>query len=375
MSEIERRYDIDWIRIIAFFILIFYHVGLVFTPWHFHINNKVSSPDLESFLLLINPWRLPLLFFISGVGVRFAFKKRSSLKFLKERSIRLLLPLIFGILVIIPPQTYFERLAMGENFSSFLEFYPSIFTTGVYPKGNFTYNHLWFVLYLYIYCLFALPLFLFLNRNQERIEQALIWLCTKNRIYLVSLIIFISELILRPHFEDTKNVTNDWANHSFYFLFFISGYIYSYKLILWKYLKENVWKSLILAIFSIFLFIILRFLFVYYSFDESTGVILYYSSRPFIAWLWILAIIALADRYLNKSSALLSYLNRGVYPFYILHQTVLIASAYYIVQLEIHFALKLVILIILTAFGSLVPYEYLIKKGKILRLLFGLKNK
>lgn len=120
-----RRHDIDAIRVIAFGLLIIYHVGMFFVPWDFHIKNNVIYPDLLYPMYFLNQWRLPLLFVISGMGVYFAFQKRTGGQFALERTRRLLVPLIFGMLFIVPPQIYFEYLDQGI-FSGryFFDFWP-----------------------------------------------------------------------------------------------------------------------------------------------------------------------------------------------------------------------------------------------------------
>jgi glucans biosynthesis protein C len=67
----ERRLDLDWIRIIAFGFLIFYHVGMLFVPWDFHVKSAHIVPGLEPLMLTLNPWRLFLLFLVSGAATRF----------------------------------------------------------------------------------------------------------------------------------------------------------------------------------------------------------------------------------------------------------------------------------------------------------------
>ncbi len=163
-----RRYDIDWIRVIVFDILIVYHVGMFFVPWDFHLKNNVIIPWFIKPMIFINLWRLPVLFVISGMGTRFAFSKRTGKQYIIERLKRLLIPLIFGILIIVPPQVYLERLSKGENFSSYFNFYPHFFE-GLYPTGNFSWHHLWFLPYLLFMSLVATPLFIYLKKENNRI--------------------------------------------------------------------------------------------------------------------------------------------------------------------------------------------------------------
>ena len=109
-AAMERRYDLDWIRICAFGVLILYHVGMYYVTWDWHVNSPHASHALEPFMLLSAPWRLSLLFLVSGAATAFLWDRcgRDGGRFIGPRSWRLLLPLLFGMLVIVPPQSYFE---------------------------------------------------------------------------------------------------------------------------------------------------------------------------------------------------------------------------------------------------------------------------
>ena len=98
----NREYGLDWLRVAAFAVLIFYHSGMMFVPWEFHIKNHETRDTLTRIMLFFNRWRLPLLFFISGCGVVFSLRRRELAKFAAERVRRLLIPLVFGMFVIIP---------------------------------------------------------------------------------------------------------------------------------------------------------------------------------------------------------------------------------------------------------------------------------
>ena len=168
----ERRYDIDWIRVIAFDFLIIYHVGMFFVPWEYHIKNNEIVDWLRWPMMFVNQWRLPILFVVSGMGTYFALKNKTGANYIKERFTRLFIPLIFGILIIVSPQIYVERLAQGKISGSFIQFYPQFFQ-GIYPEGNFSWNHLWFLPYLLLMSLVATPLFLNLRKEGNNFLKSL----------------------------------------------------------------------------------------------------------------------------------------------------------------------------------------------------------
>lgn len=119
-----RRYDLDWLRVIVFGLLIFYHVGMFFVPWGWHIKNNVIYDWLTIPMWFLNQWRLPILFIISGMGTFYALRKRTGKQFAMERIKRLYIPLTFGMLFIIPPQVYIERMVQNQFSGSYFDFWP-----------------------------------------------------------------------------------------------------------------------------------------------------------------------------------------------------------------------------------------------------------
>jgi glucans biosynthesis protein C len=151
MNQItERRYYIDWVRVLAFFLLIFFHCAMPFVTYNWEIKNKDTSPGLSRLVWWLHQWRLPLLFFISGVGIHFSLKKRSVLLFARERFVRLFIPLVFAMLFTIPLQVYFEKLQRGKISGSYAGFYPGVWNFIPYPEGTLSWSHMWFVVYLFV---------------------------------------------------------------------------------------------------------------------------------------------------------------------------------------------------------------------------------
>src|SRR5262249_7739397 len=152
-----RRVDLDWVRIGAFGLLILYHVGMFYVPWNWHIKSAHTFPALEPLMLALNPWRLALLFLVSGVATRFMLRKSAVGTLLRARSSRLLIPLGFGMLVIVPPQAYIQIVEALGYTGGFVDFYLKhyfAFGKAFCPNPCIilpTWNHLWFVAYLWVY--------------------------------------------------------------------------------------------------------------------------------------------------------------------------------------------------------------------------------
>ena len=371
----EHRYDIDWIRVIAFDILIVWHVGLFFVSWESKVQwdlplkNNVQVNWLLWPMLFVRQWRLPVLFVISGMGTRFALSSKSGLKYMKERFIRLFVPLIAGILIIIPPQVYLERLNQGLADVSFLNFYPSIFQ-GIYPEGNFSWGHLWFLAYLFIMSILALPVFLLLRKHGQGIFKAVGKMLKKNPLSLLlfALPLIPIEILLEKKFPLTMALTNDWYAFSFYMYCFIVGFFLAN-------IGNSSWTA----------FIRIRYLTLFSGAVASVVVILMLEKgestlwiqvlKPVNVWLWILTIFGFSAKYLNKKSDLLVYRNNAVYTIYILHFTIMLFLGYLLKDNSIYYGLKMVIMFIGTFGFSLFFYEYFIKRIAFLHPLFGIKRK
>ena len=363
-----RRYDLDWLRVLAFALLILYHTGLVFVGWKFHIMSKTTSPALDLPMEFLNQWRMPLLFVISGVGVTFALARRTAGQFAGERVQRLLLPLIFGMCVVVVPQVYYQRLSEGAHYTSLLDFYPHYFN-GAAPKGNFTWNHLWFIAYLLPFSLLGLPLFLQLRKPGAQPFLAWLnqWLGRNGNVLLFALPLILIQLTLRPYWPDTRNLVSDWFNFAFYLTLFIYGYLLGPLTGFWQAAERQRYLLLALGLAA--------FSFYYWGDDYYYALIgdaIKRAVQGFNCWCWILVCVGFGRRYLNRNSPLLQRANEAVFPFYILHQTVLIVIGYYVLQWPATNAAKF-LLIALGTFGFTLLLYLVIERFTVLRLLFGLK--
>jgi hypothetical protein len=192
----NRQAYLDWLRIASILAVFFLHSSMAYvSEWEWHLKNAQTSNLLMEVNFWLGRFRMPLLFFISGTVTYFMLQRRSTGAFIGLRFRRLFIPLVFGMLVIVPPQVYLERLTQGFK-GNFFDFYSSIFTTGAYPKGNLSWHHLWFIVYLFLYDILFAPLFKWIM--SESGKQRLSFfnrLANKKWIYLLMLpaiIIFTS---------------------------------------------------------------------------------------------------------------------------------------------------------------------------------------
>lgn len=368
----ERRYDLDALRVIAFGLLIFYHIGMFFVPWEWHIKNNVIYHWIEVPMLFLNRWRMPLLFIISGMGVALSLQRRTTAAFSRERLQRLLLPLVFGILVIVPPQVYVERIAYNQFSGSYFDFLSTQAYHGEYPKGNISWHHLWFIPYILVYSFMILLLHRYFKSHPNAKIFTFIQrqMAGKWSIYTLLLPLFLMECFLDPFFPVTHALVGDWYNFTYSFTLFVYGYMFiqyqkTFFTTVQTYYKSYLYTGIVC--FTVFIWIV-------YTFED--GYTRHYIEASFNQvnmWSWLLFLFGVAAKYLNQPNAFFAYCNTAVYPFYILHQTVIVVLAYFLIEKPWGLATKFGLLTLGTALSCWLLYDLLIKRFKLLRLAFGLK--
>lgn len=379
METKERLYELDWLRVIAFFLLIFYHTGMFFVPWDFHFKNSQTSELFELWMTPLNQFRLPLLFIISGIGSYFVLSHRTIGGFFKERSVRLLIPLTFGMFVIVPPQMYFEYQFKGANYNSYFEFYNKVLEFIPYPKGSFSWHHLWYIIYIFVYSAAALPLLKYLRSDSsERVKKAVLnFFSKRNMIYLAVLPALIVYYWLAWQFPTTHALWGDWYNLTYSFIFFLYGIIIISVKGLWDVIEQQRKVSLVIAAipFSFLWLFVWGPTFEIMPEEGITFFIIYGALKNIFLIGWLFTIFGYSRKFFVKPNKLLIYSTEAVYPLYILHQTVMIVLGYYIIQMQLSILVKFVLVVVSTFGGSLLIYELLIKRIGFIRVLFGLKSK
>lgn len=357
------RYDfLDWLRIIAIFVLLFFHTGMLFVGWGWHIENAQTIDALKIPMDIAHRLRMPLLFVIAGAGMWFALGRRSGVEMVRERSLRLLLPLVAGMFLIVPPQIYFERLFRGQWDGSYIAFMlERVLQLQPYPQGDFSWHHLWFIIYLYVYALLLLPALLWWRRNGKVLQPGT-WL------YALALPLAINEALLKPLYPESHKLIGDWYIFNHYFLLTLYGCLLASMRSVWDWFAAKRQLSLGLGLV---LFGVATLLFRFGIVERDTP------TDAFIAniftWLWLMAFIGYGRRYLSFSNRLLRWSRDASYPIYILHQTIIIAIGYWIIQQPWSPWTKFGVVVTGTLAICVVLYEG-IRRFPPTRLLFGMKT-
>jgi len=309
------------------------------------------------------------------MGTSFALAFRSGTIFAWERITRLGLPLILGMFLIVPPQVYIERLYTNEFTGSYWEFLSTgAFVNGIYPVGNFSWHHLWFLPYLLIFSIILIPLFIHIRNHPHStlIQKTKGLLGRTYGIYLMVIPIWLVEVFMEPFFKETHALIGDWFALSYYVLFFFMGFLFiSCQEEFWIAIQKIKRMALFFGVIC-FTLLLIRWHFI------EDGLLVHISEallKIINIWSWIFVLFGYAAQYLNQKSLVLQYCNTAVYPFYILHQTVQVVLCYFIFNKTWNLGIKSFILIIGTFFICWILYEGLIRRINILRPVFGLKGK
>lgn len=386
----QRHYDLDWLRTLAFGLLILYHIGMYYVAdWGWHIKSDVTSEALQNLMILTNQWRMSLLFFISAMALALAQQRNSRLSLFRLRSNRLLIPLLCAMFIVVVPQVYFEALSQQLIEPGYLSFWWQYINPNTEllrdhhsPIGLLTWNHLWFLPYLWCYSalvlLFAGPLNRLATAN---------WLQAMPGRYAFLLIISCMMLVwltLRAQFPSTHALLDDWYNHGKYMLVFIAGYLFARQGSWWQQVIRYRRYFLQAALLCYSLIIADRNgVFGSLPDNEITLILrlIFSAVLSLNHWCWILALVGYAGRYLNrptnkldKNGSLLHYSNNAILPWYMLHQTLIIVFAVWLKPLALPAGIEATVLIVLTCLGCWAGYE-LIKRFWLSRWLFGLKVK
>jgi glucans biosynthesis protein C len=368
----ERLFFLDWLRIIAFGALVLFHVGMYYVSWDFHVKSPFSSKTLEPWMKLTEPWRMSLIFMIAGAANALMLKHGANIALARNRSRFLLLPLICGIVFIVPPQSYFEVVQKFNYQGSYLNFLVLYFKGYkgfcAPPSSNQclimpTWNHLWFLPYLWAYTMMifcvaktwpnCLPIAAKKIDRHANVAALLI---------APVLLIFVIRLTLASSFPVTHALIDDWYSHTIYFSMFAIGAMFATSKSAWEKLASARWIAITIAIACWGLF----------AFASIEKPMRYLVVSTF-HWSAICAAFGFAKQLLNQDSRFRAMLTEAVFPVYVLHQTIIIAASQWLLPLRLPPAIEGPLLVT-AAFAVSFALYALIKRCALLRPWFGMKR-
>jgi peptidoglycan/LPS O-acetylase OafA/YrhL len=357
-----RRNDLDWLRVTAIFVVFLYHSIHFFDTGDWSVKNPTTytwiEPTIMNFMAV---WMMPLIFLISGASVFYTVSKTKATRFIRDKVMRLFVPLIVGVFSFSAMQVYLERISHGQFHGSFIEFIPHYFE-GVYlpgGTGNFAFHgmHLWYLLFLFIFTLAFMPAFWWFKgvAGSTFLRRVGDFLAIPGFLFLF---LVPTVIIQKVTTNEGSIVVGGWRMAQ-YAWFFFAGYLLSSH----QHLRLQI--------------ITTRWIWACLSFLVISGSVFLHkgpANHPnILVWLELFTILGFTMKRLDFSNPFLEYSREAVMPFYILHQNVLFLIGFFIVNLDIPDPAKFLIIIICTLVVIMIIYEYIVRRYNATRILFGMK--
>jgi glucans biosynthesis protein C len=368
----DRAFFLDWLRIIAFGLLVLYHVGMYYATWDFHVKSPFASQALEPWMKLTEPWRMSLIFMISGAVTALMLKTGPTLTLTRRRTRFLLLPLLSGVLLIVPPQSYFEvvqKFNYTGNYFEFLKLYFGRYKGFCTPLPSNsclilpTWNHLWFLPYLWVYTMIIFGLSALwpdcLRKLSDQVDR---WGNPFALLIFPVALLFMFRLTLTAKFPVTHALIGDWFSHAMYFSMFGIGAVLASSKTTWAKFSALRWFALIGAItgWAIFAF-------------SPPAKPLQFLIVSMFQWCAIVAAFGFAIAHLNRDGRFRAVFTEAVFPIYILHQTIIIVGSQWLLPLTLSPLMEGLVLIAATYLLSYLGY-FAIKRIKPLHSWFGIRS-
>jgi glucan biosynthesis protein C len=383
----ERRYDLDWLRVLGMLAVFVFHCTRFFDTEGWHLKNADQSFVLFVLMRgLMWPWLMELFFLLSGAGAWYALSRRSAGTFLVDRVKRLLVPLYtVGLLILMPPQFYFDQITNAGYTGGLWQSLPGYFDgfgwprLSAWPTSLFNMpfgGHLWFLKFLFLISLATLPLLVFLKSPRGlRWIGSLAGLCgRRGGVFALAIPLALALVILRRVFP----VERGWAEFVWYAIYFVIGYIIPADGRLTDAFKKYRWVGLPLWLVGFFGGI--GVLALVLGYDTAPGAepfslqyVLFQAIWAVASWGSVVFLLGLGARYLNFNNRVLAYGNEAVLPFYLFHQTIILVVGYFIIPLSLGILPKFLIVTVLSFVGIMVLYEFGVRRINVMRFLFGMR--
>lgn len=389
---------LDWLRFLVVLSLAPFHAAISFTGmgsvyvYDIPIRDIILSGGtpfgpivLTEFTVFMDNWFMSLLFFISGIGAFFSLRKRSGAQFMGERSSRLLLPFLLGMLLVISFQSWLGALSFGRFSGSFFAFFPSFFTSGnsnwgrPWYLGSFNFGQLWFLLYLFVFSALALPLFLAVRQKGDKSRVLSIAhrfatsasAATAPIILLPALWTGFVEALLRPGWPGSFNVYNDWAIFTLNFSFFFAGYIAGSVPELLQAIEKHRLAAMILGV-TAFLARITTYTVVTVPDGYNTANVIAQAFRGIAAYGLVMAAMGYGQHYLNSESKMLETARDLSFPLYILHYAPLTVATYLLLDSSLSIWIRW-LLAVIASWGFVALFTFIARFIPVVRNFFSIR--
>jgi glucan biosynthesis protein C len=366
-----RLYYLDWLRVLAILAVFVYHTTRLFNVEDWAVKNATWYPWVEAWNRFATAWLLPVIFVISGASLFFAVGKgeggiKGAGRFIKDKALRLLVPVVVCDLTHASLQAYLWRLTHGEFSGSYFQYLPQYFASDFEWEGA----HLWYLWVLFLFSVLLYPLLRWLKgRGQGLLSRLGDLFALPGAVYALALPAILLSVLIDYQSTDLKNA--GWI-YPVYLWLTLAGFLVVSDERLQASIQRLRWLSLPLGLIVVGLSVFLVGLGELPAFG-TWRYALSWGTRALGSWCCILAALGFGRTHLNFSTPFLNYANEAVLPFYILHQTVIMGAGYFVVQWAIPDLLKWLIVVPVSFALIMVVYEFLVRRYNVMRFLFGMK--
>lgn len=371
MTREKRQYELDWLRVLATATVFFFHCARYFDREDWHVKNTQTTLGATIFIAVLSQWMMPLFFVLSAFSSYHALQRKTGGQYFSERIKRLAIPLVFGIFFLIPPQVYIERATHGQYAGTFSSFLPHYFDGWYGFGGNFAWMglHLWYLLILFIFSLLTYPVLRFIGQGRGKALPEVLgrWAGKPGVLYWLALPLCLTEFFVNHHRQTIgQRVFGGWSLLCYLMVFLLAYLLAADERLIESAARQRYLSLLLVAIVTPTLM---------YLFFNRIRVSLLTGSllRGFNSWIWLMAILGFGRRYLRFETPFLRRANEAALPFYILHQTVIVIVGYLMLGWEGSALIEYPALIGISLAIILTTYEFLVRRSKPLRFLFGMK--
>ncbi len=387
-----RRYELDWLRTLVVLGLIPVHTASIFTP---SADLYLKAPQTSAAMILVGVFAgvfgMALLFFVAGAATWFALGSRTSGRYVRERILRLLVPLVFATLVVIPIQVYVVTLSNPSLVSligapiydpHFLDSFPRFYPQYLLSYGYFLthpsvdgfiafFGHLWFLLYLFVFSLIALPLFVYLRSTHglRQIDRLAAFCARPGAIFALAIPLALVDALAHAVWTGVGAAAET--------LVYLTCFVYGYALYADPRVRQAIRRQWIPSLVAgMGLWLLAELFLVQFPprpYDNSMGTLLSIPLRGIIAWFWVVGLVGFGMTYLSRTSRLLRYLSDAAYPVYVMHVAAIVSVGYLLLGWQAPLLVKFFVIMAAAFLITFGIYEALIKRVRALRLLFGLR--
>jgi glucans biosynthesis protein C len=374
----ERIHYLDWLKVLIVYGIIVFHVSLVFSAGTWLVSNHDRNLILTAFAGFTFPWGIPAMFLIAGADAWFGLRSRSVSDFIRKRFLRLLVPMVPGLLILSPLQRFISSHDPPPSLDTFWPFYLNFFRElhfeWTLQLVSRYWLHLWFLGYLFVISIVCLPAVLWLRGPAgRRLTETLIKLASR-RAGLLMLVapLAATQLALRWRFPAYQ----DWADVATYTVVFLWGAVIFSDRRFGALIRDQVRWLLgggVLAAAGIGVLAVVTPSHVAGDSHAPAAMQAAYALLwSLYVWSWLHAVLYLGLRWLNFPSRAQQYAQESVLPVYVIHHPVVLLVASFVVTWNLGVWPKFAVILVTVVAVTLAIYEFGVRRWPVTRLVFGL---